>query len=75
MVKGGTENYYQYNVGTGGVYKWDAKQEKMVPWDKEAEVVEAGGNSGEASAAGRGTYGGKLVLVFVQGIDVSVATE
>jgi hypothetical protein len=52
MVKGGTENYYQYNVGTGGVYKWDAKQEKMVPWDKEAEVVEAGGNSGEASAAG-----------------------
>lgn len=34
MVKGGTENYYQYNVGTGGVYKWDAKQEKMTPWEK-----------------------------------------
>jgi alkylated DNA repair dioxygenase AlkB len=52
MVKGGTENYYQYNVGMGGVYKWDAKQEKMVPWDKEAGAVEAGGSSGEASAAG-----------------------
>jgi len=30
MVKGGTENYYQYNVGTGGVHRWDAKIEKMV---------------------------------------------
>ncbi|EUC41903.1 hypothetical protein COCMIDRAFT_8448 [Bipolaris oryzae ATCC 44560] len=30
MVKGGTENYYQYNVGSGGVYRWDAKAEKMV---------------------------------------------
>jgi alkylated DNA repair dioxygenase AlkB len=30
MVKGGTENYYQYNVGTGGWYRWDSKQEKMV---------------------------------------------
>lgn len=30
LVKAGTENYYQYNVGTGGVYRWDPKQEKMV---------------------------------------------
>lgn len=30
LVKGGTENYYQYNVGDGGVYRWDAKLEKMV---------------------------------------------
>lgn len=30
LVRGGTENYYQYNVGTGGVYRWDAKQGKMV---------------------------------------------
>lgn len=30
LVKEGTENYYQYNVGTGGVYRWDAKQKKMV---------------------------------------------
>lgn len=35
LVKGGTENYYQYNVGTGGVYRWDAKQKKMVLSEKE----------------------------------------
>jgi alkylated DNA repair dioxygenase AlkB len=51
MVKGGTENYYQYNVGSGGVFKWDGGQEKMAPWDREAEVVEARGN-GEAVAGG-----------------------
>ncbi|KAL8823803.1 MAG: hypothetical protein Q9191_005532, partial [Dirinaria sp. TL-2023a] len=33
VVKGGTENYYRYNVGDGGVYKWDAKQKKMVEWN------------------------------------------
>ncbi|KAF1842746.1 DNA repair family protein [Cucurbitaria berberidis CBS 394.84] len=44
MVKGGTENYYQYNVGVGGVYKWDAKLEKMVPWDEAAGEAEASGN-------------------------------
>ncbi|KAL5116249.1 hypothetical protein ACEQ8H_005807 [Pleosporales sp. CAS-2024a] len=36
MVKGGTENYYQYNVGTGGVFRWDAKGKKMVPWERKA---------------------------------------
>ncbi|KAJ4988089.1 2OG-Fe(II) oxygenase [Stagonosporopsis vannaccii] len=30
LVRGGTENYYQYNVGTGGVFRWDPKQEKMI---------------------------------------------
>ncbi|KZM25544.1 uncharacterized protein EKO05_0001904 [Ascochyta rabiei] len=35
LVRGGTENYYQYNVGTGGVYRWDAKQEKMVLSERE----------------------------------------
>ncbi|KAJ4382633.1 hypothetical protein N0V86_001855 [Didymella sp. IMI 355093] len=30
LVRGGTENYYQYNVGAGGVYRWDAKQKRMV---------------------------------------------
>ncbi|OAL44079.1 DNA repair family protein [Pyrenochaeta sp. DS3sAY3a] len=29
MVKGGTENYYQYNVGGGKVFRWDSKVEKM----------------------------------------------
>lgn len=35
LVKGGTENYYQYNVGTGGVHRWDAKQGKMVLNERE----------------------------------------
>ncbi|KAJ3563731.1 hypothetical protein NPX13_g8094 [Xylaria arbuscula] len=30
LVKGGTENYYQYNVGNGPVYKWNAAE--MKPW-------------------------------------------
>ncbi|TQS32920.1 hypothetical protein Golomagni_06750, partial [Golovinomyces magnicellulatus] len=29
MVKGGTENYYNYNVGTGPVYKWDGTAREM----------------------------------------------
>ncbi|KAJ2985743.1 hypothetical protein NUW58_g5366 [Xylaria curta] len=32
MVKGGTENYYQYNVGGGPVYKWNAAAQEMKPW-------------------------------------------
>ncbi|GAP83463.1 putative DNA repair family protein [Rosellinia necatrix] len=32
LVKGGTENYYQYNVGNGPVYKWNAAAETMKPW-------------------------------------------
>jgi hypothetical protein len=35
MVKAGTENYYQYNVGSGGVHKWSAGERKMVPWTAE----------------------------------------
>ena len=30
LVRAGTENYYQYNVGTGGVYRWDAKRKVMI---------------------------------------------
>jgi alkylated DNA repair dioxygenase AlkB len=41
MVKGGTENYYQYNVGTGGWYRWDGGQEKM--------VLQRDGNDGNAT--------------------------
>lgn len=29
MVKGGTENYYNYNVGTGPVYRWDKTSREM----------------------------------------------
>ncbi|KAL8698584.1 MAG: hypothetical protein Q9201_006485 [Fulgogasparrea decipioides] len=32
MVKGGTENYYQYNVGKGEVWKWDDGKREMRPW-------------------------------------------
>ncbi|KAK0122175.1 hypothetical protein ONS95_010433 [Cadophora gregata] len=32
MVRAGTENYYNYNVGTGIVYKWDERSREMKPW-------------------------------------------
>lgn len=32
MVKGGTENYYNYNVGTGPVYRWDKSSREMKLW-------------------------------------------
>ncbi|EDN96789.1 hypothetical protein SS1G_01715 [Sclerotinia sclerotiorum 1980 UF-70] len=32
MVKSGTENYYNYNVGTGPVYKWDNILREMRIW-------------------------------------------
>jgi alkylated DNA repair dioxygenase AlkB len=32
LVKGGTENYYHYNVGTGEPYRWNDEQQEMVPW-------------------------------------------
>lgn len=34
MVKGGTENYYNYNVGVGPVYKWDEGSREMKLWKK-----------------------------------------
>ncbi|KAJ5550246.1 Oxoglutarate/iron-dependent dioxygenase [Penicillium sp. DV-2018c] len=30
VVPGGTENYYRYNVGSGGVYRWDEAARTMV---------------------------------------------
>jgi len=32
IVKGGTENYYNYNVGTGPVHKWDDSMREMRLW-------------------------------------------
>jgi hypothetical protein len=32
MVKGGTENYYNYNVGNGPVYRWNEDRREMMPW-------------------------------------------
>ena len=26
------ENYYQYNLGNGGVYKWNQEKKEMLPW-------------------------------------------
>jgi alkylated DNA repair dioxygenase AlkB len=37
MVKAGTENYYQYNVGAGVVHRWDATKNKMLSWDNAGE--------------------------------------
>lgn len=32
MIKGGTENYYNYNVGTGLVYRWNKEVREMTAW-------------------------------------------
>jgi alkylated DNA repair dioxygenase AlkB len=32
LVKAGTENYYQYNVGSGAPFKWDDRKDEMVSW-------------------------------------------
>ena len=54
MIKGGTENYYQYNVGTGGVHKWDAKSEKMVPWTSPAESQASANGDGNSAGPSNG---------------------
>ena len=33
MIPGGTENYYRYNVGNGGVYRWSKEKKAMLPWN------------------------------------------
>jgi len=42
MVKGGTENYYRYNVGEGVVWKWDERRKEMVEWMPQEDGEEAG---------------------------------
>lgn len=37
MVKGGTANYYRYNVGDGPIYKWNSSKREMVLWRKDGE--------------------------------------
>lgn len=32
MVRGGTDNYYNYNVGTGPVHKWNEEAQEMQTW-------------------------------------------
>ncbi|KEF60147.1 uncharacterized protein A1O9_04997 [Exophiala aquamarina CBS 119918] len=38
MAPAGTENYYRYNVGDGGVYKWDRAKKEMVSWNTSEAV-------------------------------------
>ncbi|KAL8949009.1 MAG: hypothetical protein Q9222_004849 [Ikaeria aurantiellina] len=38
MVKGGTENYYQYNVGKGEVWTWNDKNKEMRLWEKKERM-------------------------------------
>lgn len=47
LVKGGTENYYQYNVGTGGVFRWSLKEKTMVLWMSETTKMEEKSLDGE----------------------------
>lgn len=37
ITREGTENYYNYNVGVGTVYKWDSIAREMKPWKRENE--------------------------------------
>ncbi len=32
MIPAGTENYYRYNVGAGGVYRWSREKKAILPW-------------------------------------------
>lgn len=34
MVKGGTENYYNYNVGHGPIYRWNEESREMTVWKR-----------------------------------------
>lgn len=39
LVKGGTENYYNYNVGTGPVHRWNEEAREMVVWEARGNEV------------------------------------
>jgi len=41
MVKGGTDNYYNYNVGSGPVYKWSDKGTGMALWENKNDRNES----------------------------------
>ncbi|KAI9657740.1 MAG: hypothetical protein M1821_002916 [Bathelium mastoideum] len=32
MIIGGTENYYRYNIGSGGAFRWDKARQEMISW-------------------------------------------
>ncbi|KIW87677.1 uncharacterized protein Z519_11651 [Cladophialophora bantiana CBS 173.52] len=39
LTPAGTENYYRYNVGEGGAYKWNSSKKQMIPWLPRADGV------------------------------------
>ncbi|KAF1948934.1 hypothetical protein CC80DRAFT_430366 [Byssothecium circinans] len=39
LVKGGTENYYRYNVGSGGVFRWSEGEGRMMAWEGEGGEI------------------------------------
>ncbi|KAL4778179.1 hypothetical protein BJX76DRAFT_362977 [Aspergillus varians] len=42
IVSAGTDNYYNYNVGRGAVYRWDEREGKMVVRDTNTKVTDPG---------------------------------
>ncbi|TKA62328.1 hypothetical protein B0A49_11868 [Cryomyces minteri] len=40
ITRGGTDNYYNYNVGTGGVFRWNPEREEMMPWSPTVHTEE-----------------------------------
>ncbi|KAK4168704.1 putative alpha-ketoglutarate-dependent dioxygenase [Cladorrhinum sp. PSN259] len=39
MVKGGTDNYYNYNVGKGPVFRWDEVAKEMKEWKSSQPTI------------------------------------
>lgn len=42
IVRGGTENYYRYNVGSGPVFRWSESSQEMRPWELPDKLKEKG---------------------------------
>ncbi|CAI6332155.1 unnamed protein product [Periconia digitata] len=40
LVRGGTDNYYTYNVGTGGAFQWNAREKLMRAWSADEDASE-----------------------------------
>lgn len=47
MVRAGTDNYYQYNVGQGGVFVWDGVRKEMIEWKGEMKDMDKAEVRGE----------------------------
>lgn len=47
LVKGGTENYYQYNVGRGPPMRWDMKRKEMVELEPTRSIEKSEDKDGD----------------------------